>query len=81
MIDNQQKYLNYKEQFRRLNRAISNGYNLEAMFITYFIIEDRTKAILIHMGKYESYLKSINTNLLCIQRLRISKKTLKTTNY
>ena len=51
MIDNQQKYLNYKEQFRRLNRAISNGYNLEAMFITYFIIEDRTKAILIHMGK------------------------------
>ena len=37
MTDNQQKYLNYKEQFKRLNRAIANGFNLEAMFIAYSI--------------------------------------------
>ena len=38
-IDNQLKYENYKEQFRRLNKALANGFNLEAMFIEYAIIE------------------------------------------
>ncbi|MBO4979128.1 MAG: hypothetical protein J6D16_01830 [Clostridia bacterium] len=31
MTENQQKYLNYKEQFKRLNHAIANGFHLEAM--------------------------------------------------
>ena len=32
--DNMQKYENYKEQFKRLNRALANGFNLEAIFIS-----------------------------------------------
>ena len=34
-ISNQQKYLNYREQFKRLNKALANEFNLEAMFIEY----------------------------------------------
>lgn len=83
MIDNQQKYLNYKEQFKRLNRAITNGFNLEAMFIAYSIMEDRTKAILIHINKYESYLKkwknkpSLYTKITYIQKTMENDKLLK----
>lgn len=75
MTKNELKYSNYNEQFKRLNRAISNGYNLEAIFITYSIIEDRTKAILIHVEKYESYLKkyknkpSLYTKITYIKKL------------
>ena len=39
---NIQKYENYKEQMKRLDRALTNGFNLEAMFIEYAIMEDRT---------------------------------------
>lgn len=28
-----EKYENYREQFKRLNKALANGFNLEAMFI------------------------------------------------
>ena len=31
LADNMQKYENYKEQFKRLNRALANGFNLEAV--------------------------------------------------
>lgn len=31
--DNQQKYLNYCEQMRRLKKALGNGFYLEAIFI------------------------------------------------
>ena len=55
--DNQLKYENYKEQFKRLKSAMTNGFNLEAMFIEYAIIEDRTESILRHGGKWEAYLK------------------------
>ena len=54
---NQLKYDNYREQFKRLNRAIHNGFSLEAMFIEYAIMEDRTESILRHAGKWEAYLK------------------------
>ena len=50
IIDNHLKYENYKEQFRRLNKALANGFNLEAMFIEYAIMEDRTESILRHGG-------------------------------
>lgn len=33
--DNQQKYLNYCEQMRRLKKALGNGFCLEAIFIEY----------------------------------------------
>lgn len=46
VIDNRQKYFNYKTQMVRLKKAISSEYYLEALFIEYAIIEDRTEAIL-----------------------------------
>lgn len=44
--ENMQKYENYKEQFKRLDRALREGFNLEAIFIEYAIMEDRTSSIL-----------------------------------
>lgn len=41
-----QKYLNYKEQFKRLEKALTNHFFLEALFIEYAIMEDRAEAIL-----------------------------------
>ena len=58
MIDNQQKYANYREQFQRLNKALAGGFNLEAMFIEYAIIEDRTESVLRHAGLWDAYIKS-----------------------
>ena len=42
------KYSNYQEQFKRLKKALNNQFYLEAIFIEYAIIEDRTKSILRH---------------------------------
>ena len=56
--ENQLKYENYREQFKRLKSALNSGFNLEAMFIEYAIMEDRTESILRHAGKWEAYLKS-----------------------
>ncbi len=74
--DNQLKYENYREQFKRLNSALSNGFNLEAMFIEYAIMEDRTESILRHAEKWEAYIKSrkgrdptINSKVKYIQKL------------
>ncbi len=58
VITGQQKYLNYREQFKRLNKALVNGFNLEAMFIEYAIMEDRTESVLHHAGQWDAYLKS-----------------------
>ena len=60
MTENQQKYLNYKEQFKRLDRALKCGFNLEAMFIAYSIMEDRSESVLKHSGKFEKYSKKLN---------------------
>lgn len=83
MTDNQQKYLNYKEQFKRLNRAIANGFNLEAMFIAYSIMEDRSESVLKHAGKYERYVEklkgrnpSINSKIKEILKCRSNRKDL-----
>ena len=51
-ITNMEKYKNYKEQFGRLKRALANEFYLEAIFIEYAIIEDRTTSILRHAGVY-----------------------------
>ncbi len=48
--ENMQKYENYKEQFKRLNKAMTNGFYLEALFIEYAIMEDRAEAILRYEG-------------------------------
>ena len=74
--ENQLKYENYREQFKRLNSALNNGFNLEAMFIEYAIMEDRTESVLHHADKWEAYLASqkgrgptINSKIRFIQKL------------
>ncbi len=49
-IENQQKYYNYKVQSQRLKKALSNRFYLEAIFIEYAIMEDRTASILRYEG-------------------------------
>ncbi len=49
-ITNMEKYGNYKEQMGRLKKAMDNHFLLEALFIEYAIIEDRTESILYHSG-------------------------------
>ena len=73
--ENQLKYENYREQFKRLNSALRSGFNLEAMFIEYAIMEDRTESILRHAEKWETYLKkrgrngsTLNSKIVYIQK-------------
>ena len=73
--ENQLKYENYREQFKRLNSALSNGFNLEAMFIEYAIMEDRTESLLRHAEKWDAYLKkrgknepTLNSKIVYIQK-------------
>ena len=56
-ISGQEKYRNYKEQFDRLNKALKNEFYLEAIFIEYAILEDRTESVLHHAGLWEAYMK------------------------
>ena len=72
--ENRLKYENYTEQFTRLNKALANGFNLEAMFIEYAIMEDRTESILRHAGYWDAYMKkrgnrdaTINSKISYIQ--------------
>ena len=53
VINNMQKYENYREQMGRLKKAMSNGFYLEAIFIEYAIIEDRLESVLRHSGKWK----------------------------
>ena len=81
--ENQLKYENYKEQFTRLKSALHSGFNLEAMFIEYAIMEDRTESILRHADKWEAYLKNrkgrdpnIDSKVKYIQKLAENRKDL-----
>ena len=81
--ENQFKYENYREQFKRLKSALNSGFNLEAMFIEYAIMEDRTESILRHTGKWEAYLKSrkgrepsIDSKIKYVQKLAENRKDL-----
>ena len=53
--ENMKKYHNYKALFPRLGRAVEQEFYLEAIFIAYAIVEDRTESILRHLGKWEAY--------------------------
>ena len=81
--ENLQKQKNYQEQFKRLEKAIHNGFYLEAMFISYAILEDRTESILRHAEKWDAYIKSrkgrdatIDSKIKYIQNIAREKKTL-----
>ena len=50
--DNSLKYGNYREQMGRLKKAMANHFLLEALFIEYAVIEDRTESILRHAGVF-----------------------------
>ena len=80
-ISNEQKQANYTEQFRRLKLALKNGFNLEAMFIEYAILEDRTESILLHADLWDAYIKSrkgrepnIDSKIKYIQKRAENKK-------
>lgn len=78
---NIQKYNNYKEQMRRLNKAINNSFFLEALFIEYAIMEDRTESILRYEGngvkpRYEGGTVGIDSKLRKIKKLAEDKKAL-----
>lgn len=82
-IDNLQKHKNYREQFVRLKRALSAEFYLEAIFIEYTIIEDRTESILRHAGKWDAYLKkrgryqvTLDSKITYIQDFAREKKSL-----
>lgn len=80
-LANQLKYENYKEQSKRLNNAMDKGFYLEALFIEYAIIEDRTESVLIHADKWETYLKTrgrsgptLNSKITYIKKLKDSNR-------
>ena len=81
--DNAQKHENYREQFNRLKRALASKFYLEAIFIEYTIIEDRTESILRHSGKWEAYLKkrgryqvTLDSKIAYIQDFAREKKSI-----
>ena len=66
-----------------MNKALANGFNLEAMFIEYAIMEDRTESILHHTELWDAYIKSrkgreptINSKVQYIQKRAENKKDL-----
>ena len=80
---NMQKFHNYRNQFSRLDKALKEEFYLEAIFIAYAIIEDRTESILRHTGKWEAYEKSrrgrgatLDSKITYIQKMAEEKKSL-----
>ena len=81
VIDNMQKYENYREQFKRLNKAFDYKFYMEAIFIEYAIMEDRAEAILRYEGneirpKNEHEFISITRKLSKIEKIAEQKKSL-----
>ena len=66
--DNAQKHENYREQFVRLKRALASEFYLEAIFIEYTIIEDRTESILRHAAKWDACVKKQRGRFLTLEK-------------
>ncbi len=78
LAPNMQKYVNYKEQFKRLNSALKNHFYLEALFIEFAIMEDRTESILSYESneiKSEKFV-SIDRKLKKIKKIAEEKASL-----
>ena len=56
-LSGQEKYFNYKNNFDRLKASLEHQFYLEAIFIEYAILEDRTESVLHHAGLWEAYMK------------------------
>ncbi len=77
MIDNNQKYLNYKEQTTRLKKALQNEFYIEAIAIEYAIMEDRLESILRHEGVFNPEKHStLARKLARVRELRRRKNSL-----
>lgn len=77
MTENEQKYLNYKEQFTRLKKAMDYQFYLEALAIEYNIIEDRAESILRYEGnQINDERASITRKLNKIKAIAQQKKSL-----
>ena len=79
--NNMQKYENYKEQMGRLKKALGAGFNLEAIFIEYAIMEDRLESVLRHAGKWKEpksadQVPSIQRKKTLIVKMAEEKKSL-----
>ena len=68
IADNAQKHENYREQFKRLKKALAAEFYLEAVFIEYSIIEDRAESILRHAGKWEACIKRQRGHFLTLEK-------------
>lgn len=78
MPDNMLKYENYKEQNKRLTKALQNEFYLEAVFIEYTIMEDRTESILRYEGNTinSNGFVSIDRKITKIEKIAENKKGL-----
>ena len=77
MTENEQKYLNYRDQYNRLNKAMHYQFFLEALAIEYNIIEDRAEAILRYEGNsIKDDKASIYKKLSKIKKIAEQKKSL-----
>lgn len=59
VANNEEKRLSYKENFDRYNKAKKSEFYLECLWILYAMLEDRTSALLYHLGLTGS--KNINS--------------------
>lgn len=80
---NQVMYDNYHEQCKRLKRALASDFNLEAMFIEYALMEDRSESDLRHADMWDAYVKSrkgreknIDSKIRYIMKLAENKQSL-----
>ena len=67
-IDNMQKHENYREQFNRLKKALIAEFYLEAIFIEYTIIEDRTESILRHANMWDACVKKQRGRFVTLEK-------------
>lgn len=75
---NEQKHYNYKVQSQRLKKAMEYGFYLEAVFIEYAMMEDRTEAILRYEGNeiIRDNFVSINSKINKIKKIAAKDKSL-----
>ena len=74
------KYDLYKYYFDQLKKAMNHEFYLEAIFIEYAILEDRTESVLHHAGLWNDYMSgrrqaNIGTKLTYIKKKAQSKSS------
>lgn len=74
------KYDIYKYYFDQLKKAMENEFYLEAIFIEYAILEDRTESVLHHAGLWNDYMagrrqSNIGTKLTYIKKKAQAKSS------